>query len=323
MEPVDRLLTQEEIDNVFQRLQQSASADDAARRAAVYDFRRPDRIPKDQLRAIHLLHDNFARNLSSSLSAYLRAYVMVNLVAVEQLSFSEFCRFLPTPTYLVSLGMKPFEGNAALEMNPSLLFPVLEMLLGGTGKGSSGIKRKITDIEQKLLDSLYRILLDNLRQAWQPVAAIDFSMEACETEPQLLQVMAPNEAVVAITMEMRIADSAGMLNLGIPSLIIKMLRQKFDQQWSARRAAQNEGQRDKVLNSIQGAKVTTEARLQGPQLLVRDLLALRPGDVLAFEHPVGGPVDLLVNGRWKFTGQITAERHKRAFVLGGAARAID
>src|SRR5262249_33505541 len=110
---VERLLSQEEIDKVFGKDSQGDGA-----KAIKYDFRRPDRIPKDQLRDIHFLHDNFARNLASSLSAYLRAYVMVNLVSVEQLSFAEFSQCLPSPTYLVCLGMKPFDGNTVLELNP-------------------------------------------------------------------------------------------------------------------------------------------------------------------------------------------------------------
>src|SRR5271156_467940 len=108
----DRVLSQEEIDDVFRNLRDSPQDDDPAKRAQPYDFRRPDRIAKDQLRAIHILHENFARSLASSLSAYLRAYVVVNLVSVEQLSFMEFSQCLPSPSCLVSLGMKPYEGNA-------------------------------------------------------------------------------------------------------------------------------------------------------------------------------------------------------------------
>src|SRR5579859_6196826 len=130
----DRVLSQEEIDNVFRNVRDTPDDDDPARRAQPYDFRRPDRIAKDQLRAIHLLHENFARGLASSLSAYLRAYVAVNLISVEQLSFMEFSQCLPSPTCLASLGMRPFEGAAVLEINPALVFPIIEMLLGGSTK---------------------------------------------------------------------------------------------------------------------------------------------------------------------------------------------
>src|SRR5258708_17928973 len=152
-----RLLSQDEIDKVFRTLQEGD--EDAAKKAAVYDFRRPDRIAKDQLRSIHLLHDNFARNLASSLSGYLRAYVIVNLVSVEQLSFMEFTQCLPSPTSLVALGMKPYDGNAVLELNPSLVFPIIEMLLGGSGNVTTKITREVTEIEQSILEGLIRIIL--------------------------------------------------------------------------------------------------------------------------------------------------------------------
>src|SRR5437868_6276408 len=187
---MSRLLSQDEIDKVFRNLKDDES-DAVAKKAAVYDFRRPDRIAKDQLRSIHLLHDNFARNLASSLSGYLRAYVLVNLVSVEQLSFSEFTQCLPSPTSAVALGLSPYDGSAVLELNPSLVFPVLEMLLGGSGKTAIKIVREVTEIEQMILESLLRFILHDLRSSWEAVAKMEFSIESHETEPQLLQILAP------------------------------------------------------------------------------------------------------------------------------------
>ena len=235
----------------------------AARKAAAYDFRRPDRIAKDQLRAIHLLHDNFARNLASSLSGYLRAYVIVNLISVEQLSFAEFTQCLPSPTVLVTLGMKPFDGNAVMELNPSLVFPLLEMLLGGSGKGAA-LSRETTEIEQSILDTLFRIILQDLSLAWQSVANIAFSVEGRETEPQLLQILSPNEAVVSIGLEIRVGDSTGLMNIGLPSIIVKMLRHKFDQQWSVRKGDSSAAEQTRILNLLKPTKLHLDARLEGP-----------------------------------------------------------
>src|ERR1700723_1767721 len=170
----ERVLSQEEIDDVFRNLRDSPPDDDAAKHAVPYDFRRPDRIAKDQLRAIHILHENFARSLASSLSAYLRAYVVVNLVSVEQLSFMEFSQCLPSPSCMISLGMRPFDGNAVMEINPTLVFPILEMLLGGSGKVATKINREITEIEQSIMEGLLRIVLNDLRTAWHAVTTIDF-----------------------------------------------------------------------------------------------------------------------------------------------------
>ncbi len=309
---MDRSLSQEEIDSVFSSVQ-GKKPEEA--KAVAYDFRRPDRIAKDQLRAIHVLHDNFARNLASSLSAYLRAYAMVTLVSVEQLSFSEFSQCLPSPSCLVSLAMKPYEGNAVLEINSSLVFPILEMLLGGNGKASCKITREVTEIEQVVLDGLYRIILHDLRQAWSSITPIEFTIEARETEPQLLQIMAPNEAVVTIGLEVRIAECSGLINIGMPSIIIKMLRQKFDQQWSVRRAESSQEEQARMLKLLQSSSTLLDARLQGPTIPVEDMLRLDVGDVLTFDYPVERPLNFLVNGKLKYRGFVAGAGRKKAFMI--------
>lgn len=311
----DRVLSQEEIDSIFRKLKQGEQEEELARNVLPYDFRRPDRIAKDQLRAIHLLHENFARSLASSLAAYLRAFVTVNLVSVEQLSFVEFTQSLPSPTSLVSLGMKPYDGNSLLEMNPSLVFPILEMLLGGSGKVSTKISREITEIERSILESLLRVILHDLRAAWSPVTTMAFSIEAHETEPALLQLLSPNEAVIAVSIEVRIGDTAGIMNIGIPSTMVKMLRQKFDQQWSVRKTKATEEDHARLLNLLRQAYFHMDARLHGPAIGVETLLDLQEGDVLALDYPVHRSVDLSVNGQLKYTGGIVALGRKRAFQI--------
>jgi flagellar motor switch protein FliM len=307
----NRVLSQEEIDSAFKKPRGDDDGDPSLK-AQVYDFRRPDRIAKDQLRAIHLLHENFARSLASSLSAYLRAYVAVNLVSVEQLAFVEFTQVLPSPTSMIALGMKPYDGNAVLELNPSLVFPILEMLLGGTGQSAPKMAREITEIEQSILDGLLRIILNDLQAVWQAVTTIEFSILSHETEPQLLQILAPNEAVVSISLEVRIGEMAGIMNLGIPSITVKMLRQRFDQQWS-RKSDASEDEYARVLRLIQPAQLRLEASIEGPTMRAGSLLALKEGDVVVFDYPVGRPLDLSINDRLKYRGEIVSSGRKRAF----------
>ncbi len=308
---MSRQLTQVEIDAVFQNLHERKRDTPAAR----FDFRRPDRIPKSQVRAIHLLHDTFVRNLVSSLSAYLRSYLTVNLVSVEQLSYAEFLDGLPSPTCMVSLGLSPYDGNGVLELNPSLAFPILEMLLGGNGKSSTTIQRDITEIEQKLLDGLFRIVLHDLREAWKPVTSVDFTIESMETEPQLLHILAPNEAVVSIGIEVRLGETVGMMNIAMPSIVIKMMRQKFDQQWSVRKTHASVAEQARVLRLLREALLALEARLEGPTLSVRDLLELSEGHLLVFDYPVERSVELLVNGTRKYTAQVVGAGKRRACVI--------
>ncbi len=313
---MDRVLSQEEIDNVFRNLRETTIDDDPSRRAQAYDFRRPDRIAKDQLRSIHLLHENFSRTLASSLSAYLRAYVIVNLVSVEQLSFMEFSQCLPSPTVISALGMHPYEGSAVLELNPSLVFPIIEILLGGTGHaGGVKLEREITEIEQSILDGIYRIVLRDLKEAWGAVTTLDFTIEASETQPQMLQLLAPNEAVVAISMEVRLGEHVGMMNIGIPSIIIKMLRQKFDQQWSVRKSESSEQEQNRILQLIRDASVRVDTRLEGTSIATEDLLELDVGDVIKLDCPLGRPMHTTFNGVYKFEGQIVDNGRRRCIRL--------
>jgi flagellar motor switch protein FliM len=308
-----RQLTQQEIDAVFKKAK--GTSDSAGARAIPFDFRRPDRIAKSQVRAIHMLHENFVRNLASSLAAYLRAYLTVNLISVEQLSYGEFLEGLPSPTCLVSTSLRPYDGNALLELNPSLIFPIIEIVLGGKGRNTGNIKREITEIEQTLLETLFRIILNDLKEAWKGVTLIDFKIDRVATEPQMLQILAPNEAVVAVGIEIRIGESSGTLNIAIPSINIKMIGQKFDQQWSLRKTDPTEAEQQRVLELIRNSTATLDACLRGPSLKVRDLLELQPGDLLRFDYRIEQQLDCELNAMPKFRGRVVNSNRKKAFLV--------
>ena len=302
-------LSQDEIDRLFQEHGSlSKKAARAARAAVTYDFRRPDRIPKEQLRSIHLMHDFLARNLASSLGAYLRAYVTVSLVSVEQLSFGEFLQYLPTPTCISSIGMKPMEGNSVLELNPSLVFPMLDTLLGGTGAAIAEATREITEIERSIVEGVVRIILHDLREAWAPVAELTFTVEATETQPQLMQILSPNEAIVAIGFEITMGEARGMMNFGVPSILIKMMGQKFEQQWSIQRSTGSLDERHRMQALVKRVPVAIDAQLVGAKVTVRDLLGLQAGDVVSLDLPLRRQAQLHVNGKSKFKGEVVALR---------------
>jgi flagellar motor switch protein FliM len=310
---LDRILSQEEIDRVFQR--RTGHSENAASAALPYDFRRPDRIAKDQLRAIRMMHENFARALASSLSAYLRAYVVVNLVSVEQLSFSEFTQCLPSPTVICALSMRPVEGNIVLEMSPALVFPVIEILLGGSNRpGEAKLDREITEIEESILAGVYRIILNDMQMVWHSVEELSFEIQSRETQPQMLQLLSPNEAVVAISMEVRLGEHMGMLNIGIPSIVIKMLRQKFNQQWSVRKSEGSAEERDSLMRAIGPAACHVDARLNGPYVTAEQLLSLKVGDTLVLDYSIDKPLALEINGVQKMAGRIVDGGFRRAFV---------
>ncbi len=309
-----RELSQQQIDSLFRGAKHRAGEARQAPKALPFDFSRLDRIPKSQLRAIRLAQDDFVRNLSSSLSTYLRTYLAVSLISVEQLSYAEFLDGLASPTCLVCLSMSPFEGNAVLELNPNLVFPMLECLLGGKGKSAGVLSREITEIERRLMEGLLKIILKDLEEAWASITAINFSVESMETEPQLLHVLDPGEAFVATGIEIRMGGAVGMMNLAIPSLIIKMMRSKFDHQ-GGRRGRSSETDQARMLNLLRSGRLDVDVRLRGPRLPLSDLLRLEAGDVIPLDFPLVRPLDCLVNGVLKFRGQVVNAGRKKAFLV--------
>jgi flagellar motor switch protein FliM len=195
------------------------------------------------------------------------------------------------------------------------VFPILEMLLGGSGKYATKINREITEIEQSIMEGLFRIILHDLKLAWHTVTPVEFSIESHETDPQLMQILAPNEAVVAVSMEVRIGENAGMMNIGIPSIVVKMLRHKFDQQWSLRKTESTEEEQARILRLIKPALLHLDTRLAGPTLRVEDMLDLNAGDVLTFDYPVSKPLNLTINGVLKYHGNVISNGRKRAVEL--------
>jgi flagellar motor switch protein FliM len=265
------------------------------------------------------MHDFLARNLASSLGAYLRAYVTVSLISVEQLSFGEFLQYLPTPTCISSIGMAPLDGNAVLDLNPSLVFPMLEIMLGGSGAAHVVDAREITEIEMSVLEGVIRRVLHDLKEAWEPVADIDFSIEATETQPQLMQILSPNEAIVAIGFEITMGEHRGMMNFGVPSILIKMMGQKFEQQWSIRRRTGTHTEMQRIATIVRKVPVVVETRIWGTKITVQELVGLQAGDVVSLQVPIRRPSELLVNGRPKFVGEVVAIGNQRGMVVQGPA----
>jgi len=307
-------LSQDEIDAFFKN-RPADSANNPELKATPFDFRKPDRIPKSQLRAIRFLHENFVRGLVSSLTAYLRAYLSGSLVSVEQIPYTTFLEGLPPRTCMVPLALSPFGGNALLEINPSLIYPILELLLGGKNT-SAKATRELTEMERHLLDSLFRLIARDLGETWKGVADVEFKIDSLESGRQLMRTLGPTEAVVAIGMEFRIDDASGMINLAMPSITIKSMVQKFDQQWTAGQADPTDAEQRQVLKLLRRATVEVEPKLVS-SLSVKDLLALEVGSVVVLDHTVNRPVKSNANGKTKFDGEVVCAGAHRAFLIEG------
>jgi flagellar motor switch protein FliM len=306
-----RELSQEEIDAVFQSRLTSASLPGKA--AVRFDFEKPDRIPKSQLPSIRFLYENFVRTLCSSFSGYLRAFTSGHLVSVEQIPYSTFLEGLPPNTCMVPLSLLPYGDNAVLEINPSLIFPVLELLLGGK-EAAKAVNRELTDMECFLLTDFFQLITRDLELAWKEVDQVEFRIDSLETKLRSSRGLGPTEAVIAIGMEFRIDDSAGMINLAIPSITIKSMVQKFGQQSSPGDVEPDRAEQKNILKLLGRAAVTIEPRMTS-RFSLRNLLALKVGSVVMLDHATTQPVVSAANGKAKFDGAIISEGDQLKFVI--------
>lgn len=192
-----------------------------------YDFKRPERVGKEQMRALQTLHEGFGRNFAAGLSAMLRSMVEVKLTSVDQLTYSEFVFSLENPTCFNLLKAEPLEGNLILDINPSILYPIIDRLLGGGNEGSPLARRPLTEIELRLVSRITGLFLDELRHAWENVLELHPEVTRVESNPQLVQIVPPNEVVVLISFEVALGEVRGMINLCIPYNSIERISGKL------------------------------------------------------------------------------------------------
>src|SRR4051812_30091663 len=192
----------------------------AEKKILKYNFKRPDRISKNQVRSLHFVHDRFARNFSSSISAYMRTVVEISLENIAQVSYGEFLNNVADPTCYAAISLKPLDGIAAIEISPAMVFPMIDRLLGGAGRPITNI-RPMTEIEQSIMQNVMKLLTDNLKESWRPVYAIDFALIGTETHPHMVQVTSPNEMVVDFQFHMRMKDMVAKMHLAIPTLVLE------------------------------------------------------------------------------------------------------
>ena len=262
------------------------------------------------------------RNLASSLSAYLRSYVALNFVSLEQISYAEFLEGVASPTCIAYVGLSPYEGTGVLELSNNLVFGLLELLLGSKGRPSAPVQRKITDIEKKLMQTLLKVVLRNLSEAWRSVADIAFSVQSLASEPQVMHVLAPSEAVIVIAVEMRVGTTAGLMNFAIPSIFVKRLRQKLDQLQKIRRVVASTQDQQHIAYLIQNVQLEFEAQIKGGTIQAQTLVNLKEDDVLILDQRLDREVNGLINGKVKWAGNIVSSGERIAFSITEPKMAI-
>jgi flagellar motor switch protein FliM len=290
-----------------------------------YDFKRPERVSKDQMRSLENLHDGFARAFGAQLSGFLRTIVEVKVANIEQMTFSEFTHSLPNPTSFNLLAPQPLEGNMCLELSPLIIYPIIDRLLGGSNADLFIPQRPLTAIEMRLVSKIIERAMRSLEEAWANVMPLKFKLVETESNPQLVQIVPPNEVVVVVGFEIKMVTRAGTASLCIPYNVIEPVVEKLNNQtWAAyKRSRKDARTRDRVAGRLDRARLTATGVLGETTIKLGELMQLQVGDLILTEKPASAPLSLLVNGKRKFIGNLGQFKGKRAFKVARGYQAKD
>ncbi|HBS59462.1 MAG TPA: flagellar motor switch protein FliM [Firmicutes bacterium] len=301
------VLSQDEIDALLSALSTGeVDADEIKeeqqqRKIKVYDFRRPDKFSKDQIRTLYMLHENFARLLNTYLSAQLRAMVQVSVASVDQLTYEEFIRSLPNPSVISVLEMQPLKGNAILEINPSVVFATIDRLFGGSGQTASKA-RPLTDIEENIVRRVLGRTLESLAEAWKQVVPLKPVVDVIETNPQFSQIVPPNDMVVLITLQAKVGQGEGFINLCIPYLVLEPIMSKLSTTYWVAGTGRNASTEhiQSLQRRVEKIMVPVIVELGKTTVNLQELLDLRRGDVLQLDRKVDEDLQVMIGSHKKF-----------------------
>jgi flagellar motor switch protein FliM len=313
------VLSQSEIDALLAALSsgemdaEKLKQEETERRIRSYDFKRAVRFSKDHIRSLTRIHENFARYLTTYFSAQLRTYVQINVVQVEQLPYDEFIRSIPKMTILNIFEAKPLEGRMVLEVHPNVAYAMLDRLLGGSGSAPPKVT-SLTEIETIVMERIFSRAFDSLQEAWKTVIDITPRLEAMETNPQFMQIVSPNETIALISLNAKIGDTTGMINLCIPHVVIEPIMPRLSvHHWFVSQKKNRAADEVATLkHRVNRAMLPIVAELGQSTITVQELLHLSVGDVIALQKPFKAGLEVKVGGLLKYIGTPGTVRDKLA-----------
>ncbi|MBO6291148.1 MAG: flagellar motor switch protein FliM [Selenomonas sp.] len=304
----DDVLSQSEIDKLLSALSdgsvsaEEVKADEEQKKVKSYDFKRPDKFSKDQIRTLFMLHESFSRLLNTYLSTHLRTIVNVEVASVEQLTYQEFVQSLANPSVISILAVPPLKGNIIMEVNTEIAFAFIDRVFGGEGK--SGVKtRVLTEIEEAVMRRFVEKATSHLKEAWANVVEFYPSLEATESNPQFTQIVPPSDMVVIVTIQMKVGEVEGMMNICIPYLVLEPVMSKLTTTfWVASSVSKDDDpEQVKILQrKIERTKVPFLVEMGDINITINEFLTLGFGDVLQLDTKVDDELKCRIGRKAKF-----------------------
>lgn len=300
------VLSQDEIDNLLKALssgeldvEEMKGTDE--KQVKNYDFARPSKFSKEHLRTLEIIFEHFGRLLATNLPAYLRKSVNVDIVNSEVVIYSEFSNALSNPVLLGVVSMKPLAGNMVMEMASNLGFAIVDRLLGGTGTALDK-ERDFSEIELTIIERIFSICVNLLKEPWENVIKVTPRLERIETNSQFAQIISPTETIAIITINLKIGDVEGLMNVCLPYTLLEPVMDKLNTKfWFSNMQEKDPTMYGEVIeNVISKTKVPIKAILGESKVNVSDFVNLQIGDIIKIDKKVDQELDVYVGNIKKF-----------------------
>lgn len=301
------VLSQEEIDRLLQGISTGELDAEEMKEAPEkvvknYDFKRPAKFSKEHLRTLEIIFEHYGRLLSTNLPVYLRKSVQVSVASSETFTFSEFSNALSNPVILGIINFAPMKGDIILELSPNLGFAILDRMLGGAGLPLEK-NREFSEIEMTILDKIMVTCMQLLREPWKNVVELDPFMDRIETNAQFAQIIAPNEMIAIVTLNVKIGDVEGYMNACLPYITLEDIMDKLNTKFwfSTMKNASDETYADYIESMIKHTDIPVKAVLGKSIVSVLDFAGLQVGDVIRLDSKVEDELSIYVGNIKKFT----------------------
>lgn len=320
------ILSQAEIDALLSAMSSGELDTDQmeqkdAKKIKIYDFNSPTKFSKEHLRTLEIIYEHYARLLSTTLPVYLRNNVQVSVVGSEAIKFNEFTNALSSPIIMGVINMSPLNGSIIMEVGTNLGYAMLDRMLGGSGQPLEK-SRDFSEIERTIIEKILVMFTQLQREPWKNVIDISPVLSRLETNPQFAQVIAPNEMVAIVTLNIRIGDVEGMMNLCLPFLTLEDIMDKLNTKyWYSTMQEQHDENYEMYIESlIRKVSVPVKAVLGTSTVLVSDFMNLQVGDCIKLNSLVDQDMDVYVGNIKKFTALPGTERDSYAVRITSVIR---
>ncbi len=311
----DKILSQEEIDALLSRSKKITPEELRKRKARIYDFRNPERFPKEGLRRLRALHESFARNLALAIAGYTRSMLDVSISSIDQLTYQEFLMSVPLATCFNVVECPPIPGKIVVEINPSILLVIIDRLMGGSARPISQPNRELTEIEWTVATRVIDKILSEFRQMWSGVAEMNPKVVEKESNPYFAQVLAPNELVLLVCFDVRMGDAHGILSLCYPINFLEPLIPGLLKRQTGK-ASRPELKR-RWRSNLLSVPSNVRGVLDRIRLEVKDVVSLKVGDVIVLDKKAVPEVDVYLEGKVVSKAKWQNANGRKVLQLGG------